>query len=167
MASLTLNGHLYRTQDLAAAGLAGIHPDTGLPVFPDSFFADLLAEVDTRLGRLLPTQAPSVTGVRNFDVQPAPPPVQHLAGLSFQVRVSDDGVNQVPALWAIPTPGGGIERVEFLVPEDQRAAMADAIMKGDDIVTGVFQATLPQALDRFAELWGAPGEVVPPPDPTA
>lgn len=75
---------------------------------------------------------------------------KNIRGLGFRTLA---GPARVIATWAYPTPGG-VVTVEAMVPEDVRSQMSGSERKGDDMVTAVYEATLPQVLAAFSAAWG-------------
>jgi hypothetical protein len=133
-----------------------IHPQgNGQTVF-NTFVDAILSQAAKSRVILPPPPAPNSGGVRTFDVQPAPMPVQSLKGLEFKVRRNEeDTLDEVHVWWSVPTPAGRRDVIEVVLPEELRQASEAMIDSGENHTTLVFQAALPQALAYFETLWGA------------
>jgi hypothetical protein len=76
-----------------------------------------------------------------------------LRGLSFRTVPGDPP--RILATWCYPRPDGSARTIEVTIPEQVRAAMAASpASSGDEMVTAVYEATLPEVQAAFNMDWG-------------
>lgn len=117
---------------------------------PDTFLYDLKIE----LGWNQPG-APGAPLPAEFDREfpQALAFTKSLRGLTFRTVPGDPP--RIVATWAYPRPDGSTRTMEATIPEAIRAVMATApAPSGDEMVTAVYQNTLPEVLAAFNADWG-------------
>ena len=116
---------------------------------PASFKHDLKVDLGLALEAVVPGALPAAAD-RDYpqEITTTVP----CKGLSF--RTEPGSPPKVIATWAFQKPDGTTHRADYVVPEEIRQGLAAATLTGDAMVTGVYEATLPQVQAALNAAWG-------------
>jgi hypothetical protein len=120
------------------------------PTLPDSFLYDLKQELGLALEAVVPSALPAAERAFPQEITKT----VGCSGVSFRTEPGDPP--KVIATWAFEKPDGTTHTMDAAVPEDMRALLAVATLSGDEMVTSIYEATLPEVLVEFNKAWGLP-----------